>query len=90
MLDAPTHGRFITLIVEHLKEEQRCPIVRSPIVYANYLVVSNPSSFGRKIEKSFTTFVGGGCEALRDKRAASKTGAKVIIYSRMKVAILSR
>lgn len=46
------------------------------IVHANYLVVSNPSSFGRKIEKSFTTFVGGGCEALRDKRAASKTGGE--------------
>lgn len=67
MLDAPTPWEIYHANCRAL--ERRAAAFDRPTLHhpRELSLVSNPSSLGRKIEKSFSTFV-GGCEALRDKR----------------------
>lgn len=75
-------SEFITLIVGE-KQRRLSDHLLSTRTASAYL--SNRSPFVRKIEESFTAF---GTGARLHVISAPKTGAKVIIYSRMKVVIL--
>lgn len=64
------YEKFITLIVEHLEEEQALP-VRSSVLHCSRQLsrrIESYSSFGRKIEKSFTTFVAAQLYAISAPR----------------------